>query len=333
MAEFVENVFKGFLVQADVLEAWRYLVRTDQIQQADELLKKINVPRTFDTPHPWLNESLTAYYEYLRDCLAPLLKNQSSDIKEAELLELVARETLTKKLQEILAPNEEDLVELTEIFQNRVAQIGWYSKVSKSGRYLSPFVWKNETVEDYQVAMPHSTEKVRVHFMTEFLAKGWLDFLSNSTISVGGWVQDQEIYCLKEVYQDVLTQPKFQISLLKHETQHQIDAYYHDLTPVHLEYRAKLVELFYYSDISFLDFLLKAQSFEDPINIEAYAAAQLLADLKEYLLETGTVDPEEFLKMLTEKPLEWMFYRGQISQAALVLLDRDTKKILGQKGD
>lgn len=177
--------------------------------------------------------------------------------------------------------------------------------------------------------MPNSTETIRVHFLSDFVTKGWLSVISNEQFSIGSWIENEDIYCLEEVYQDELTRPKFQISLLKHETQHLVDRYLH-IDEVHQEFRSKLVELCYYPDVSFLNFLLKGAQFFNQKDQKAYAFALVLEALTAYLEEIGIENPLAYLQLCVNSPLEWIKNRGTIQQAALAVLDRDTQSILQQ---
>lgn len=323
----MENVWGNYLLQENFKKAWETLLLNTSESKQEEIQHYFYQTPTFETPYPWLNQSLMAYYEYLKLCFQEII--QKSTTKEELATKKRAEEKLANTLREILQTPTANLEELEALLQERLKALGWHSQFGKSAGYYAPYIWQEEELAVFSVQMPHSIEKATVHFMDSFILKGWLSFFPEGLFQLGAWVVKGEIYCSKATYAKSLTQPKFQISLLKHETQHRIDGLYSGVSKTHMEYRGKLVELYYYSDVQFLKFLLESASFTDEGDESSYGAALLLQDLKQYLKEVGILKPEEFLAEITTKPLEWMRARGQIQQAALAILDRDTKKILG----
>ena len=75
-----------------------------------------------------------------------------------------------------------------------------------------------------------------------------MDYLTFGKYGTGGWAsEDGTIQCIESAYD--FESEKFTVSLLKHEAQHAKDLKeYPDITPAELEYRAKLVELYYSRD-------------------------------------------------------------------------------------
>lgn len=323
----MENVMGNYLLPENFKKAWETLLITTTENKQAEIKQYFYHTPTFNTPHTWLNESLLAYYRYLKVCFQEII--QPAKPKEELTVKKQAEEMLAVELRQILQVSIATLEELEELLQAKLKRLGWYSQFGKSAGYYTPYIWKKEEVTVFTVPMPHSIEKSTVHFMEDFVLKGWLSFFPEGVFQLGAWVLNGEIYCSKATYEHSLTQPKFQISLLKHETQHRIDTLYKGVSKMHMEYRGKLVELYYYFDVGFLKFLIKNASFTDPEDESAYGAAILLQDLKQYLKEVGILDPDNYLLEATTQPLAWIKNRGQIQQAALAILDRDTKKIIG----
>jgi hypothetical protein len=140
------------------------------------------------------------------------------------------------------------------------------------------------------VEIPSGTETVTVFWMDGFLMRSWLDWLSAGEVGAGGWAKPEGLYCVRKVYADKLDTPSFQISFLKHEAQHHADMRLGEMEPWLLEYRAKLVELIYTPDSSFLASLLASADASSKANSHAYAAATIVADLAAYLEAQGQPD-------------------------------------------
>ena len=103
-------------------------------------------------------------------------------------------------------------------------------------------VWKESRVHSYQVRLPDRSVTLRVHFMKDFLLKGWKEYASLGLVTTTGWVQDGELYCLADAYDT--GSERFEVSYLKHEARHLVDLErFPDLESEELEYRAKLTEL------------------------------------------------------------------------------------------
>ena len=98
-----------------------------------------------------------------------------------------------------------------------------------------------------------------------------------------------ECYDLKRLEDDV----EFQVSLLKHEAQHFADlADFPELKGTDLEYRAKLVELIYYTSIEdrFTHFFREADN--DASNPHTYASYRILKDLSKQVFDEPYVQDE-----------------------------------------
>ena len=73
-----------------------------------------------------------------------------------------------------------------------------------------------------------------------------------------------------------------------------------EMEPWLLEYRAKLVELIYTPDASFLASLLASGDASSKANSHAYAAATIVADLVDYLEAQGEPDGRARLEAAAE---------------------------------
>lgn len=104
------------------------------------------------------------------------------------------------------------------------------------------FLWQSEKPGKYAVQLTDKRLVLNVHFMNDFLLRGWKDFASLGLATTTGWVEDGILYCLDWAYDK--ESENFQVSYLKHEARHLVDlAQYPDMESTELEYRAKLTEL------------------------------------------------------------------------------------------
>lgn len=319
MVEHMDDSKANLFVMEDFRATFSNFKEYQQEKEYTFLMENLKKPIRLKTSLSWLNKSLEAYYHYLQEMFLKEISATPSYNNQEEIL--------IKQLREILKVSTENLRDLEKEMERKLAVVGWYGTFKKYGPYFLPYIWKKEEVMTFDVEMPHSIEAIHVHFMEDFIVKGWLSFFPKNKIQVEAFVVDGEIYCLKEAYEPLLNKPQFQISLLKHETQHLLDSYFH-LDDLRQEYRGKLVELYYYSDISFLETILNARNLPQAENQQV--AGMILRDLQQYLLEVGIYNPLAYLEESTHSVLQWVRNRGTIQQAALAILDRDTQKLLQQ---
>ena len=190
--------------------------------------------------------------------------------------------------------------------------------------YLGPYIWARTESRRFEVALPRGPlQEVTVHFMHDFLIRGWLHWKTLGAQGAGGWYQQGNppwpngLYCVAERYPEPLeTNRSFQVSLLGHEAQHVADHHaFPGMESRDLEYRAKLVELIGYdSAADRLEFFLDdaADDLDQP---HPWAANRIVRDLEEHLgLEAR--DPEALVSL----PYE------EIRRVAIALLDEDTAR-------
>ena len=107
--------------------------------------------------------------------------------------------------------------------------------------------------------------------------------------------KDGTIQCIESAYD--FESEKFTVSLLKHEAQHAKDLKeYPDITPAELEYRAKLVELYYSSDWELLGKFLKMADADKVNDSHAMASMRIKEEFSD-----GTYEDLEKIK---ERALE-----------------------------
>lgn len=123
-----------------------------------------------------------------------------------------------------------------------------------------------------------------------------MDYLTFGKYGTGGWAsEDGTIQCIESVYD--FESEKFTVSLLKHEAQHAKDLKeYPNITPAELEYRAKLVELYYSSDWELLGKFLKTADADKVNDSHAMASMRIKEEFSD-----GTYEDLEKIK---ERALE-----------------------------
>ena len=216
--------------------------------------------RTFEVSER-LNEILRWYQVYFRDVFY-------CGLPEAE-----AADKLRAGLGAILGmPGAEEAL-LTERLRALFEAEGCHALFGKTQGYYGPYIWRETVPTVYQVQLPDGTAEYTVNLLKGFVFRGWMDYLTFGRYGTGGWASpDGTINCVERAYD--LESERFQVSLLKHEAQHTADMKrFPGITPAELEYRAKLVELYYASDLGLLrKFLSEA---EDGRAGDSHAAASV----------------------------------------------------------
>ncbi|WP_449539678.1 hypothetical protein [Ferdinandcohnia sp. Marseille-Q9671] len=174
--------------------------------------------------------------------------------------------------------------------------------------HYGPFIWKSEYKKEYIVDLPGATKKVEVRFLDDFLMISWLHFATFGEVYAGGWAGKDALYCVLPNYFDKLDTDAFHVSFLKHEAQHFSDyEQFPKLKGPDLEYRAKLVEIIYYSNLDFFEKLL-VQAVNNP-NPHNYSAYIILKRFSNHFFDTvaekriekwETIDIEEICQFARE---------------------------------
>ena len=218
--------------------------------------------RTFDIPD-MLNDILRLYQIYFRDTFY-------CGLSEAE-----AAEKLLTQLKALLdMPDaEEELLpgKLQSVFEAK----GYHALFGKTQGYYGPYIWKDTVPTVYRVELPGGTAEYTVNILKGFVFRSWMDYLTFGRYGTGGWASpDGTINCIEQAYD--FESERFLVSLLKHEAQHTVDMkQFPGITPAELEYRAKLVELHYSSDLGLLQEFLSAADESKPDDSHAIASARL----------------------------------------------------------
>ena len=102
-----------------------------------------------------------------------------------------------------------------------------------------------------------------------------MDYLTFGMYGTRSWASpDGTINCIEQAYD--FESERFLVSLLKHEAQHTVDMkQFPGITPTELEYRAKLVELHYSSDLGLLQKFLSEADESRASDSHAVASARI----------------------------------------------------------
>ena len=192
--------------------------------------------RTFEIPDA-LNDILRLYQIYFRDVFY-------CGVPEAD-----AANQLRTQLKRLLNMADADEALLTEKLQSAFEEKGYHALFGKTQGYYGPYIWRETQPTVYRVDLPDGTAEYTVNILKGFVFRSWMDYLTFGRYGTGGWASpDGTINCIEQAYD--FESERFLVSLLKHEAQHIVDMKrFAGITPAELEYRAKLVELHYSSDL------------------------------------------------------------------------------------
>ena len=168
---------------------------------------------------------------------------------------------------------EEEL--LAEQLQSVFEAKGYHALFGKTQGYYGPYIWRDTVPTVYRVELPSGTAEYTVNILKGFVFRSWMDYLTFGMYGTRGWASpDGTINCIEQAYD--FESERFLVSLLKHEAQHTVDMkQFPGITPAELEYRAKLVELHYSSDLGLLQEFLSAADESKTNDGHAIASARL----------------------------------------------------------
>lgn len=218
--------------------------------------------RTYDVPKS-LNQILRLYQVYYRD------------IFYCGLPEPEAADKLLTGLRKFLNMPSADEESLAEQLQALFKTNGYHTLFGKTQGYYGPYIWRETVPTVYQVELPSGTAEYTVNILKGFVFRSWMDYLTFGRYGTNGWVSPNgTINCIAQAYD--FESERFLISLLKHEAQHTVDMkQFPNITPAELEYRAKLVELYYSSDLGLLQKFLSQADESRESDSHAVASARI----------------------------------------------------------
>ena len=210
-----------------------------------------------------LNDILRLYQIYFRDAFY-------CGLPEAE-----AAEKLLAQLKVLLDMPDATEALLAKQLQSAFGADGYHAFFGKTQGYYGPYIWRDTVPTVYRVELPDGTAEYTVNILKGFVFRSWMDYLTFGRFGTGGWASpDGTINCIEQGYD--FESERFLVSLLKHEAQHTVDMnQFPGITPAELEYRAKLVELHYSSDLGLLQEFLSVADERRTGDSHAAASAKI----------------------------------------------------------
>lgn len=210
-----------------------------------------------------LNDILRAYQIYFRDTFYCGVSQTEAEIK------------LLSGLREIAGVPDADEEALSERLKSIFEKNGYCSLFGKSQGYYGPYVWRETVPTVYRIELPDGTAEYTVNILKGFVFRSWMDYLTFGRFGTRGWASpDGTINCIEQAYD--FESESFRVCLLKHEAQHSVDMKrFPKITPAELEYRAKLVELIYSSDLGLLQKFLSEADERKTNDSHAVASAKI----------------------------------------------------------
>ena len=218
--------------------------------------------RTYEIPDN-LNDILRFYQIYFRDTFY-------CGLPETE----AAGKLLTGLRALLNIPNADEEL-LAERLRSVFEAEGYHALFGKTQGYYGPYIWRDTVPTIYRVELPDGTAEYTVNILKGFVFRSWMDYLTFGRYGTGGWAApDGTINCVEQAYD--FESERFLVSLLKHEAQHTMDMkQFSEITPAELEYRAKLVELHYSSDLNLLQKFLSEADESKATDAHATASARI----------------------------------------------------------
>ncbi|GIN73307.1 hypothetical protein J14TS2_37820 [Bacillus sp. J14TS2] len=281
-----------FCVKGDVNQTYDYLRNLKHKTNEQIKFENLYYQRFFQkdpvykffNPDPWIEAVINVYRSYFVDVLTNKVERSEAEL---ELLESLIG--LLDKNDHLVDMNTAEK-EIEAIFRQK----GFYFLGGKTNPHYGPYIWKTVDKKTYQVELPDTTEQVQVRLLDDFLMISWLHFATFGQVYTGGWAKEDALYCILPRYQDKLDRDEFLVSFLKHEAQHYSDyKQFPKLKAPDLEYRAKLVEVIYYSNHTFFEkLLIQAVNNSNPHNYSAFVI------IKQYSKHFFNTD-------LEKQPIKW----------------------------
>jgi hypothetical protein len=275
-----------------------------------------------DAADAWVREVLLAY---LRHFTRLFDLDEPSDRTESLLADALTRLASVPRS----GADEADIDAAELVLRREFGARGYQFLGGRTPPHFGAYIWRRTEDREFSVTLPRDEpQRVTVHFMHDFMLRGWLHWKTGGAQGAGGWYQEGDpgwadgLYCVADRYPEPLGENRtFQVSLLGHEAQHVADhRAFPGLSSTELEYRAKLVELIGYDrvDERLEAFLLDAH--DDAAEPHPYAAHLITQRLASRLFD-GQPDADAWSSIDYER----------IRRCAQELLDEDTAR-LGRSG-
>ena len=272
-------------------------------------------------PDGWLRDALLAYLRYfVRIFEHGEPRDAAESVLASELCGLIGREPT--------GDDDEDTTAAEAELARRLAERGYGFQGGRTPPYLGPYIWSRTEDRRFSVTLPGGqAEEVTVHFLHDFVIRGWLHWQTYGEQGAGGWYKQDDpdwpdgLYCVAERYPDPDTNRAFGVSLLGHEAQHVADhRAFPGLSSSELEYRAKLVELIGFEALEDRLAFFLSDAADDPDRPHPYAAHLIVERLAQRVAGRPTTD------------VDWPTIPYEdIRREAQALLDEDTARIAAER--
>ena len=273
----------------------------------------------------WIRDALLAYLRYftrLFELDEPATGAESSLADALTALADVPRS----------GAHEPDIDAAESVLRRGFADRGYQFLGGRTPPHFGAYVWRRTEDRKFTVTLPRGEpQAVTVHFMHDFVLRGWLHWKTVGAQGAGGWYKEDDpdwpdgLYCVADRYPEPLDENRaFQVSLLGHEAQHVADhRAFPGLSSPELEYRAKLVELIGYDTVDERLTSFLADALDDAGQPHPYAAHLIVGRLADRLFGSDPASDAVWASL----PY------GEIADAAAALLDEDTVRLtaLGQE--
>ncbi len=225
--------------------------------------------------------------------------------------------------------DEPDIDAAESVLRRGFADRGYQFLGGRTPPHFGAYIWKRTEDRRFKVTLPRGEpQEVTVHFMHDFVLRGWLHWKTAGAQGAGGWYKEDDpdwpdgLYCVADRYPEPLDENRaFQVSLLGHEAQHVADhRAFPGLSSPDLEYRAKLVELIGYDSVDERLTSFLADALDDPTQPHPYAAHLIVGRLADRLFGGAPASDAGWASLP---------YR-EIATAAGALLDEDTVRLTAQ---
>ncbi|ABX42332.1 hypothetical protein [Lachnoclostridium phytofermentans] len=306
--EYKKQYFKSLLIQGKLREAVKYLLSFEE--------NKALVERYYETFDQ--KKDLTRSDNQVIQKIDAIYQEYYRIVFWEEKSEELALRYLCENFSVLLGESvpsfktRDDMIQTLDQIECKLKKLvereGFQYLGDTTAAWYGPYIWKETVPTKYSIELPDQTYDLVVNMMEGFISRSWLDYLSFGDVGTGGWAKEEgQLFCVKQCYMNKIDTPSFQISYLKHEAQHAVDKMNYDsLDSVVLEYRAKLVELIYYPNISkFHEFLLEADK-SNTKNSHSYASFLIISKLSKRILH----------KEFVESEAAWLPYENEIRKVA-----------------
>jgi len=241
------NSFYQLSLEGDLTSAYNILKKLKKEKRLldkfeDRFIKKIEILP--ESENRFINTLLKIYREYWN---LVLLKKLDIEDGENHLFDSLRAFMIDSGIRR----NFRNINSLEKELKKLIRKNGFYCILGKVLPFRELELWKEEKLKIINIQLIYKTQKIRLIFMKDFLTHGWEEYATLDKYYPGGWAAEKSLYCAEESYKDKDSE-NFKISYLVHEAQHFSD--YKDFTNLdqkYLEFRAKLMELYFANDSFF----------------------------------------------------------------------------------